>query len=274
MPAPVPFSNPLLSDVFVPPSVPTLDIQRPAPDHFPDRPLGPDSKEVESHWRVSLLRMAEAHLPIQKRLVHAGDAIYRQGDPFSVLHLIHAGLFKLVNRFQDGRERIVHFGLKGDWLGFDGMACGIHDCDAIALDTGEIWSISYDAIQQQGATHPALLGSALACACRELVEGRALTMSLCTLPARARVAQFLRNWAQSLELRGLRSDCIKLYLSREEIGTYLGLTLETVSRALTQLAKDGLILFTGSCRRDITIPDMAALDDFIRRSVLSTAEVS
>lgn len=275
MPAPLPWFSPLLRQDFPLRPVQTNPVQRPLLKRIPGganrhEPTGGDT----SSWQAGMLRMAEAHLPIHKRMVHAGDAIYRQGELFTNLHLVHVGLFKLVNRFKDGRERIVHFGLKGDWLGFDGMAFGAHDCDAIALDTGEIWTISYDAMQQAGTTHPALLTAALASACRELVEGRALMMALCTLPARARVAQFLSSWAQALERRGLRSDCIKLYLSREEIGTYLGLTLETVSRALTQLARDHLIQFTGTCRRDITIPDMDALDDVIKRCVLSNAEAA
>jgi CRP/FNR family transcriptional regulator len=273
MVAPLPFSNPQWAHSCAWPPTPT--IWRPTLKVVPEPSKGHgahvESVQFDLH---DLPGMVAQYLPIQRRLVRAGDAIYRQGDKFTTLHLIHAGLFKVVSRLQDGRERIVHLGLKGDWLGLDGLAAGVHDCEGIALDTGEIWGVSYESIVQASATHPSILSSVLTAACLELVEGRALAMALCTLPARARVAQFLRNWVDSLEQRGLRSDGIKLQLSREDIGKYLGMTLETVSRALTQLARDRLIQFSGPSRREVHIPDVDALDEFIQGSLLSGAELA
>ena len=86
-------------------------------------------------------------------------------------------------------------------------------------------------------------------------------MSVCTLPADARVADFLRYWADSLARSGLRTDQITLRMTRAEIGNYLGMTLETVSRALSQLARDKVIGFAEKGRRDVHIPDVAALTD-------------
>ena len=89
-------------------------------------------------------------------------------------------------------------------------------------------------------------------------------MSLCTLPADARVAEFLRRWADSLARSGLRSDQITLRMTRAEIGNYLGMTLETVSRALSKLARDEVICFAEKGRRDIRIPDVEALSAFVQ----------
>jgi CRP/FNR family transcriptional regulator len=91
-------------------------------------------------------------------------------------------------------------------------------------------------------------------------------LAVCTLPADARVADFLRYWADSLACRGLRTDQITLRMTRAEIGNYLGMSLETVSRALSKLARLGLISFTEKGRRDVCIPDVRALDAFIQHA--------
>jgi len=90
---------------------------------------------------------------------------------------------------------------------------------------------------------------------------------LCTLPADARVAEFLRHWADSLAKRGMRTDQITLRMTRAEIGNYLGMTLETVSRALSKLARDKVIGFAEKGRRDVHIPDVRALSAFVQRCV-------
>jgi CRP/FNR family transcriptional regulator len=102
---------------------------------------------------------------------------------------------------------------------------------------------------------------------REISRDRDSLMSVCTLPADARVADFLRYWAESLARRGLRTDQITLRMTRAEIGNYLGMTLETVSRALSRLARCELIQFPEKGRRDIRIPSLPALADFVQRSL-------
>src|SRR6185369_8127505 len=105
---------------------------------------------------------------------------------------------------------------------------------------------------------------------REIGRDRDSLMSVCTLPADARVAEFLRYWADSLAKRGLRTDEIALRMTRAEIGNYLGMTLETVSRALSRLARDKVIGFASKGRRDVQIPSVAALSAFVQ-SCLSPA---
>ena len=100
---------------------------------------------------------------------------------------------------------------------------------------------------------------------REIARDRDSLMSVCTLPADARVAEFLRYWAESLASRGMRTDQITLRMTRAEIGNYLGMTLETVSRALSKLARDKVIGFAEKGRRDVHIPDVGALSAFVQR---------
>ena len=214
-------------------------------------------------WRDNLA-LVQRLLPFTRRVVHAGDAIYEGGSPFACLHLINSGQFKTVSCTADGRGQVVglHFG--GDWLGFDGIAEGRYGCDAIALDTGEVWSVRYTDLLAASSASPELTRLMHNAMSRQIARGCDSLLALGTLPADARVADFIKDWAQSLAVRGLRTDQITLHMTRAEIGNYLGMTLETVSRALRRLAQCGVIRFDEKGRRDLTIPSLAALDGFIR----------
>ncbi|RZL38408.1 MAG: Crp/Fnr family transcriptional regulator [Rubrivivax sp.] len=213
------------------------------------------------------LQLVAATLSPQRRIVRAGDSIYRSGDEFSHLHLLNAGIFKLTSQSADGREQVVGLKFRGDWLGFAGIAEGHHACDAVAMDTGEAWAIRYDALLGACARYPALMGMVHEAMSGEIVNDRNSMMSFCTLPADARVANFLRYWADNLARRGLRADQITLCMTRAEIGNYLGMTLETVSRALTRLAREDLICFPERGRRDIAIPDLSRLETYIQQGL-------
>jgi CRP/FNR family transcriptional regulator len=166
---------------------------------------------------------------------------------------------------------VVGLKFRGDWLGFDGIANGQYSCDAVAMDTGEVWTIRYDALLAACVQQPTLLNVLHEAMSREIAQDRNSLMSVCTLPADARVAEFLHYWAGSLARRGLRADQITLRMTRAEIGNYLGMTLETVSRALSKLARGQVIAFPEKGRRDIRIPDIRALSAFVQQSLAPEA---
>ena len=218
------------------------------------------------HSRLIAARLAliAESVDIQRRVLRLDGRVYQAGMRFTHLFVINAGVFKVVTLSPDGREQIVGLKFRGDWLGFDGIADGQHDCDAIAMDTGEVWAIPYAALLKAGAERPALLGALHEAMSREISRDRNSLMSICTLPADARVADFLRNWAHALARRGLRTDQITMRMTRAEIGNYLGVTLETVSRGLSRLARCGLIEFADKGRREIRIPHVEALSAFVQ----------
>jgi CRP/FNR family transcriptional regulator, anaerobic regulatory protein len=220
----------------------------------------------DPHWGESLA-LIKRSLQFTRRTMHAGDPVQLAGDAFIRLHVVNSGVFKTVNLATDGREQIVGLHFKGDWIGFDGVASGHCACDAVALDTGEVWSLRYVALLESAATSPALMHSVHQAMSRQLARDREWRLALGTLSADARVADFVRYWAESLAERGLRTDQFTLRMTRAEIGTYLGMTLETVSRAFTRLVRSGLIRFDERGRRDIAIPSIDALAQFVRRSV-------
>lgn len=201
----------------------------------------------------------------KRRVVRAGDVIYRAGEHFGNLYILNSGLCKIVNLAADGREQLVSLAFRGDWLGFDGIAEGRYNSDAIAMDTGEIWVVSYQSLLDASTACPAVLHALHSAMSQAIARDRDSLMSVCTLPAIARVADFLLNWADSLAERGIRCDQITLRMTRAEIGNHLGMTLESVSRALSRLARDHVIGFATQGRRDVQIPDVGALSAFVQR---------
>ena len=215
---------------------------------------------------ATLKLLADALAP-QRRVVHAGDVICQAGARFGNLYILNSGFCKIVSLSADGREQVVGLKFRGDWMGFDGIADGSYSCDAVAMDTGEVWVFRYDALLAACARTPALLTVLHEAMSREIARDRDSLMSVCTLPADARVADFLCYWADSLAERGLRTDQITLRMTRAEIGNYLGMTLETVSRALSRLARDKVINFAAKGRRELQIPDVSALSAFVQRCI-------
>ena len=225
-----------------------------------------DDQRSSKKLAETLSLLSERLLP-RRRVVRAGDTLYAAGDRFDTLYVLTSGFCKLVNLAADGREQVVSLKFRGDWLGFDGIAAGSYSCDAITMDTGEVLAIRYDQLLSASVSCPMLLTILHEAMSREIGRDRDSLMSVCTLPADARVAEFLRSWATSLAKSGLRCDHFTLRMTRAEIGNYLGMTLETVSRALSKLARHGVIAFCEPGRRDIRIDDVGALSRFISRCV-------
>lgn len=225
---------------------------------------GSDPTADRHQWRKSLDLIAR-YVPITKCKVATNDQIYICGQPFKTLHLINSGLFKILSLAPDGRERSADFFFEGDWLGFDGMATGQHTCSTVSLDTGEIWAMQYDTLMQAAVKEPLLLRHLLGAVGGQLARNRDITLSIGSLSAEAKVADFLLMWANSLAKRGRRTDQINIRQSRADIGDFLGIRLESVSRSLSKLAQCGIIAFQDRGRRDISILDIDALSDFVQK---------
>ena len=236
-------------------------------------PLAPPERVRPAARRIpEAMALIGRTLAPLRHLVHEGDAICRAGQRFDCLYILNSGCAKIFSLTGDGREQMVGLKFRGDWLGLDGIATGQYTCSTVAMDTGEVWIVRYQALLDAASVQPALLTLLHAEMSRQISRERESLMSVCTLAADARVAEFLRLWADSLDERGLRNDQITLPLSRAEIGNYLGLTLETVSRSLSKLARHKLIAFAERRRRDLQIPDVDALAAYVQRSVTPTLQ--
>lgn len=210
------------------------------------------------HW-CAALALVEQHVPFNRRILQTGDRVQTAGTPFHALHLIRLGAIKTIVYTATDSQQVAGLHLKGDWLGFDGIATGRYACDGVAMDTSEVWSLRYSLLFEIGERVPDLVQAMHTAMARQLAQEREWRVARATLSANARLADFLHGWAQALAQRELRTDHITLQLSRAEIGDYLGMKPETVSRAFQRLVTLGLVVFDDRGRRNFAVPDIAAL---------------
>jgi len=217
------------------------------------------------------LRLVNDLAPVQRRVVKAGEVLYRPGQALDNVFLVSTGMFKSTTLSADGREKVIGFHPKGSWLGFEALAEGRHANEMVALDVAELVVLDYEALLESSARHPALMRLVHRAMSLEQARQRESLLAMGTLPADARVADFLFEWAEAMAAAGLRNDQLRLRMTRADIGSYLGLTIETVSRAFSRLQRHDLIRFDEPSRREIRIPHVDALARFVQQSASAAA---
>lgn len=173
------------------------------------------------------------------------DVLYRGGDPFHALYAIRRGSFKTAVLAEDGREQVTGYHIFGDTIGFDGIGSDRHDTGAIALEDAEVCVLPFSRIEALARTVPALQHNLHQLMAREITLDQRAMFSLGTLHAEERVAVFLLNLAERYRRGGYSSTEYVLRMTRAEIGSFLGLTLETVSRLFSRFHHNGLIHVDG-----------------------------
>jgi CRP/FNR family transcriptional regulator len=197
---------------------------------------------------------------ISHRCRAPGDYLFRAGATFHFFYVISAGFVKSCYVSEDGRARTTGIHLRGDVLGLDALATGAHCSDAIALEGCEVLAIPYETVIARCDGNPELvreLHRALSC---EIRSERELMLCMSNLSADGRVATFLLEMSVRFAARGFSATDLQLHLTRQEIGSMLGLKLETVSRTLSRLARAGLI---SVCLREIVLLDREGLLDIV-----------
>jgi CRP/FNR family transcriptional regulator len=196
------------------------------------------------------------------RRLKPGQAIYRSADPFTCIYLVRTGFVKTLVLLADGREQVSGFHMPGEVFGIDGIALGRHPSDAVAISDSDVCLMPYDALEALSRRIPALQRHLLQVFSQEVVREQRMMLLLGSLRAEERVAAFLLNLSERLTARGFAAVDFILRMTREEIGSFLGLTLETVSRVLSRLQKDAVIAVEG---RHVCIVDVEALRAVIGR---------
>ena len=177
----------------------------------------------------------------QSRRLKKGEYLFRAGEPFTSLFAIRAGFFKTTVASQDGRDQVTGFFMSGELIGMDGICSHIHSCDAVALEDSEVCELPFTHIEELGQDIPSLRSHFFRLMSREIVRDQGVMLLLGNMRAEERLAAFLLNLSQRLYSRGFAANDFILRMSREEIGSYLGLKLETVSRTLSKFHHEGLI---------------------------------
>ncbi len=186
--------------------------------------------------RADFMRLIARH-----RKIATGAALFREGDVFENLYFVKTGSIKTVMLMDDGREQITGFHLPGDMLGLDAINGCVHTCDAIALDDARVCALPFAQVSRMGRDCAPVQGYVQHKLAREVVREQQLMLLLGRMTAEERVAAFLRDLANRFAERGQSPNEFTLPMAREEIGNYLGLTLETVSRYFSRLKHAGVL---------------------------------
>lgn len=173
--------------------------------------------------------------------VHKGETLYRLGEPLSAVYAVRFGTLKTHVTMEDGRSQITGFHLPGEVVGLDGLGEMQHASDATALEDTEVCVMRFNDLQTLSTTVPSLQQQFLRMMSKEITQDQVMLLTLGSMRAEERLAAFLVNLSERLSERGYSSTEFVLRMSREEIGSYLGLKLETVSRLFSRFAEAGLI---------------------------------
>jgi len=176
-----------------------------------------------------------------RRKVRRGESIFSAGDEFKSIYAVRSGFFKTSVVDGEGREQVTGFFMGGELLGLDGIGAGSHNGTATALEDSEVCVMPYGLIEELARELPSLQRHLHAVLSREIVRDHGVMMLLGSMRAEERLAAFLTNLSKRFVKRGFSPSEFHLRMTREEIGSYLGLKLETVSRLFSQFQKDGLI---------------------------------
>ena len=195
-----------------------------------------------------------------RRKIKRGTALFSNGDHFSALYAIRTGFFKTTVAIEDGRDQVTGFQMAGEIIGLDGIVGDRHSCDAIALEDAEVCVMPYDRIEDLSRKVPALQSHVHKIMSREIVREHGVMLLLGSMRAEERLAAFLLNLVQRLHARGFSQSELVLRMTREEIGSYLGLKLETVSRSFSKFADENVIEVK---QRHVRILDTQALHDMV-----------
>ena len=195
-----------------------------------------------------------------RKSVPCGQALFRTGQPFRSLYAVRTGFFKTCVASEQARDQVTGFQMAGDLLGLDGIATERHSADAIALEDSQVCVIPYHRLTGLAQECGEVQRQLHKVMCREIVRDHGVMLLLGSMRAEKRLAAFLCNLMQRLHARGYSASSLVLRMTREEIGSYLGLTLETVSRTFSKFQADGLLDVR---QRQIRVLDGARLEQLI-----------
>jgi len=201
---------------------------------------------------------------VAKRMrLRKGDTLFRPGERFTTLYAIRLGSCKTVLLAEDGRDQVSGYHMAGDIIGTDGIARELHECQAIALEDTEVCAIPFARVEELSRASLQVLRNVHRMLATEIARDRHVMLMLGTMRADQRLAAFLLDLAQRYHARGYSSSEYVLRMTRDEIGSYLGLKLETVSRLLSRMHREGLIQVQG---RTIKLLDPVGLKSLVETS--------
>lgn len=200
---------------------------------------------VQPHPFHAVLDEPLASVSFTRVRIPARGWLFHAGQPRPGLYFVNAGYFRTSVGSDDGREHITSFPMRGDWLGMESLGAECHVSDTVALDASEVWHLPASAMSD-----PAVASAVAACCSRQLREQQAWALAVGSLCAERRVLAFLHDQARRHANLGCSGTRFTLRMTRAEMGNFLALQIETVTRALAKLQASGLIVVD---RREVTL---------------------
>jgi CRP/FNR family transcriptional regulator len=192
----------------------------------------------------------------QRRRIAKDERLYQMGEPFRNLYAIRFGHFKTFQVNAGGEQHITGFQMAGELLGMDAISGDHHQCDAVALEDSEVCEIPFSGLEDLFGEVPTLLRHFHRIMSKEIMREQNVMLLLGNMRAEQRFAVFLVNLSSRYAARGYSPDSFQLRMSREDIGNYMGLTIESVSRLLSRFKKQGWIKVD---KREMTLLQPALL---------------
>jgi CRP/FNR family transcriptional regulator, anaerobic regulatory protein len=207
-------------------------------------------------------RDAADHLVINRPRLRRGESLYRIGDRFTSLYAVRRGFFKSTAMLESGREQVTGYTLTGEMLGMDAIGSDRHTCNTIALEDSDVCAIPFAGLQALAHEIPSLQHHFRKMMSREILREQGVMLLLGSMIAEERLALFLLELSRRFAAQGRSPSEFNLRMTREEIGSYLGLKLETISRTLSKFQDEGLIVVQ---QKFIRILDGASLERVMGR---------
>ena len=197
------------------------------------------------------------NLVYARRRVKRGEALFQAGTEFSAIYAVRSGFFKTSVVDGEGREQVTGFFMGGELMGLEGLGTGTYNATAVALEDSEACVLPYALIEEMSRELPVLQRHLHTVLAREIVRDHGVMMLLGSMRAEERLATFLLNLSKRFVRRGYSASDFHLRMTREELGSYLGLKLETVSRLFSRFQEEGLIDVE---QKHVRIVDTAGLE--------------
>lgn len=224
--------------------------------------LSRDLKNKELDEFNSIIRRRK---PLQR-----GEHLFREGDVFNSLYIVHSGSVKSYISSPEGEQQITGFHFTGELLGIDGFDTKTHNYSVEALETSSICELSFSNFEALCTSSPAIRQQFLKAVSREIISKYKMALMLGKMCAEQRVACFIINMSMRHKWRGNAENLFRLSMTRYDIANYLGLAVETVSRLLTRFQEQGVLRVS---RRDVMIQSMSALKKIADNCVVTRADV-
>lgn len=209
-------------------------------------PVGIDARELEE--LDSIIK--------RRRPLKRGEHLFHVGSPFQAIYAVRSGSIRTYAPTEDGHEQVTGFHLPGELLGLDAIHLKHHPCAAKALETTSLCEIPFDQLEELSTRLSGLQHQLLTVMSKEILHDQSLLMLLGKKSAEERLAALLLSLSERYQRRGFSPTDFHLSMSRNDIGNYLGLAVETVSRLFSRFQEEGILV---AQRKHICIQDLPQL---------------